>query len=264
MGNAPRSTGASDSWAERYGMELRGIITRYANQQPRSVQKHLGPSELGYACDRMVVGKMAGARRTNHVSDPWASIVGTSIHAWMADAFDWDNRHNAYLRWLTESRVTPDPGPDPHPGTADLYDAFSRAVVDWKGQGDSARAYLKKHGPPRHYYVQLLLYRRGYQNIGFPVDRIVLVSLPRTKSTLDDMHVWSHVPTQEDEALIDSVLAQTHFRQQVAELVRAGTVDLMDVTPEPDDHACYFCPYYRPQALHDGQYGCAGTLLRKQ
>jgi len=264
MASSPRSTGASDAWAEGYGAELRGIVTRYASQQPRSVQRHLGPSELGAACDRQVIGKMAGSKATNHVADPWASVVGTAIHAYLADAFNWDNRHNGYLRWLAEQRVTPDPGPDPHPGTADLYDAHSRAVVDHKCLGDSTRAKLKAKGPPRHYYVQLLLYRRGYQNIGFPVDRVVLAAWPRTKSFLDDMYVWSHVPTAEDDRLVDDVLAQTAFRQQAASLVRAGKLSLSDITPEPDDDSCYFCFLYRPQAAYDGQYGCPGTLTKRR
>ena len=263
MASSPRSTGANSSWAEGYGAELRGIVTRYAGQQPRSVQRHLGPSELGHLCDRQVVAKMAGSKATNHVADPWASIVGTAIHAYMADAFNWDNRHNGYLRWLPEQRVTPDPGPDPHPGTTDLYDAHERAVVDWKAQGDSTRAKLRSQGPPRHYFVQLLLYRRGYLNIGFPVDRVVLVSLPRTKSSLDDMYTWAHTPTADDDKLVDDVLAQTAFRQQVATLVRTGRLSIMDVPATPADDECFWCLLYRPQAAWDGEYGCPGTIERK-
>jgi hypothetical protein len=263
MRNVPHTTGASDPWAERYGMELRGIVTRYANQQPRSVQKHLGPSELGHECDRQVVAKMSGAKMTNHVADPWASIMGTAGHAYVAGAFEWDNVHNDYLRWLTEARVTPDPGPDPHPGTADLYDAHSRCVVDHKFQGDSTRAKLKSKGPPRHYYVQLLLYRQGYLNLGLPVERVVIASWPRTKSSLDDMYVWAHVPTPADDQLVRDVLVQTSYRQLVADAVRAGRFDLMDVPAVPEDSECYFCGLYRPQAAYDSLYGCPGTLMRK-
>ncbi len=263
MSAVPRSTSASDAWAEGYANELRGVITRYANRLPRNVQKHLGPSELGHECDRQVVGKMAGSRATNHVADPWASIMGTAGHAFAASAFDWDNEHNDYLRWLTEQRVTPDPGGDPHPGTADLYDWANRCVVDHKFQGDSTRRRLKNSGPPRHYFVQLLLYRQGYLNLGFPVDRIVIASWPRTRSTLDELYVWSHVPTPADDQLVRDVLAQTAFRQQLANLVREGTVNLMDIPAVPDDDECYFCALYRPQAKYDGQYGCPGTLMGK-
>ena len=264
LAHTPRSTNASDAWAERYAAELKGIVTRYAGRLPRSVQRHLGPSELGHECDRQVVAKMAGAPVTNHVADPWASIMGTAGHAFVADAFDWDNKHNGYYRWLTEQRVTPDPGPDAHPGTADLYDAHELALVDHKFQGDSTRARLRNQGPPRHYLVQTLLYRRGYLNVGFPVKRVVIVSWPRTKSSLDEMYVWSHVPTAADEKLVDDVLVQTRYRQLVADAVREGRFNLMDVPASPEDNECYFCGLYRPQALYDGLYGCPGTLLEKR
>lgn len=263
MSAAPRSVNASDAWAEGYSLEIKGILTRYAQRLPRQLQVHLGPSELGHECDRQVVGKMAGAKQTNHVADVWSSVMGTAGHAFVASAFDWDNEHNGYTRWLTERRVTPDPGPDPHPGTADLYDHVYQCVVDHKFQGDSTRSRLKTQGPPMHYYVQLLLYRQGYLNLGLPVNRVVIVSWPRTKSSLDEMYVWSHVPTAADDELVRSVLAQTAFRQQVAELVKAGKISLMDVPTKPEDTECYFCGLYRPQARYDGQYGCPGTLLEK-
>lgn len=77
--------------AQKYAMELREIIRRHAAYQPRSLQKFLGPSELGSPCDRQVAGKMAGLPGTNHTADPWASIVGTAIHAYLADCFDAEN-----------------------------------------------------------------------------------------------------------------------------------------------------------------------------
>jgi hypothetical protein len=95
MASLPKSTNASDAWAQRYGQELKGIVTRYAGRLPRQVQKHLGPSELGHECDRSVVAKMAGAKETNHVADPWASIMGTAGHAFVAGAFDWETSTTA-------------------------------------------------------------------------------------------------------------------------------------------------------------------------
>ena len=41
----------------------------------------------GY-CDRQVVSKMCGEPVTNHVADPWPSVVGTAVHAWLAEKFD--------------------------------------------------------------------------------------------------------------------------------------------------------------------------------
>jgi LAGLIDADG DNA endonuclease family protein len=124
-------------WAQRYSQELRDVVTRYAARLPRNVQRHLGPSELGHRCDRQLVGKMAGVSfgpgAGNMLHDPWASIVGTAIHAFLDDAFKWESRRNGD-RWVSEARVTPDPGAaSPHPGTADLYDKATRTLADHKG-----------------------------------------------------------------------------------------------------------------------------------
>jgi hypothetical protein len=126
----PAMPNSSSQWGALYAWELRDIITRAASRQPRNLQVHLGPSELGAVCDRNVIGKMAGQPRTGHVIDQWPSIIGTSVHAWLAEAFARENLLNGVTRWVPEARVVPLPG---HSGTADLYDAANYAVVDWKG-----------------------------------------------------------------------------------------------------------------------------------
>jgi hypothetical protein len=128
----PRMTGGNTLFAASYARELRTIATRRQHRSPRSVQRQLGPSELGAACDRLVVGKMAGEPITNHVSSPWPSIVGTAVHAWLADAFLKENESDKVLRWLPERRVRA-AILGHHPGTADLYDVFTKSVVDHKG-----------------------------------------------------------------------------------------------------------------------------------
>lgn len=81
-------------------------------------------------CHRLVIGKFAGEQITNHVTDPWPSIVGTAVHAWLAEKFLIENTINGVIRWVTEQRVHPDPL---YPGTADLYDAYEQVLVDHKG-----------------------------------------------------------------------------------------------------------------------------------
>lgn len=269
MNDVPKSTHGNSPWAESYGRTMKQLVKDRASRADRSMQRHLGPSELGEECDRQVVMKMAALSKTNNVSDPWASVMGTAGHAWVEEMYKWDNarllENGAAARWIPEMKVTPDPGDDPHPGTADLYDANWKALVDHKFLGDTSRAKLIAKGPKRVYYVQLLLYRRGYQNLGLPVERIVLLAWPRTKSSLDDLYVWEHTPTEADEALVDEVIAQTKQRQAIAELVQAGHIGIMDVPPTPSDDSCMFCPLYRPQAAYDRTiYGCPGTLLNKR
>lgn len=261
MRAAPAPLNGSTAWASRYAVELRRVVTEHAARAPRSTQTYLGPSELGAACDRQVAGKMAGLPATNHISDPWPSIVGTAIHAWLAEAFEGDNARSGVLRWIAEQRVTPHPN---HPGTADLYDAVNHAVVDHKCLGRTTLAKLRTHGPSRKYLVQLLLYGEGYRRLGLPVDRVVLAAYPRTEATLDGLYVWERAHTPEDDEILQAVFAQTDIRYAYATELREERIQLRDIPARPSDEECYYCPFYRPESRDGHHAGCPGTVGNRQ
>ena len=260
---SPRSVSGSSPWASRYAAELRRVFLEHAARAPRTLQQHLGPSELGVECDRQVAGKMAALPATNHVVDPWPSIVGTACHAWAADAFTADNMRRGVLRWIAEQRVTPHPD---HPGTADLYDAVELAVVDHKFLGESSMAKVRK-SPPRKYRRQLFLYALGYWRLGLPVRRIVLAAYPRTAATIDGLYVWENPEGFADEkgviapsvmAELEDTFAETVRRRGQADAVLAGRLRIEDVPIAADEQECYFCPFFRPQSARDNGPGCPG------
>lgn len=255
---SPSPPGGNTPWAARYAADLRQVIVTQASRQPRSTQLYLGPSELGADCDHQVVAKMIAAPTTNNVSDPWPSITGTAVHAWLAEKFRRENELTGILRWVTETRVAAHPL---HPGTADLYDALEQAVVDWKILGPTSLDKVRSPGgPSRRYKVQLLLYAAGYRNLGLPVKRVALAALPRTAPSLDAMYVWGHDCGPDDEALVEEVLRITAVRRQIAAEILKGNMTLSQVPITPDSTECFFCGQYRPQAARDGGPGCPGTL----
>jgi hypothetical protein len=258
MAAAPQAPGGGNtSWAHRYAGELRRVVHEHAASRPRQLQVHLGPSELGTPCDRQVAGKLARVSATNHVVDPWASIVGTAVHAWLAEAFTADNARHNLRRWVAEQRVVPHPD---HPGTADLYDAQEQAVVDHKCLGETSMAKVRDpDGPPIHYQVQLIMYGAGYRAMGLPVKRVALAAYPRTSHTLDGMYVWERPWNDSDFAIVEEVIKLTAVRRRWAEDIMSGRLTLTDVPATPSDDGCYFCPFYRPQAAHDGGPGCPGN-----
>jgi hypothetical protein len=256
MSAAPARLEGNTPWAARYAGELRRVVTTHANGSARNLQRHLGPSELGVPCDRQVVGKLAGQPVTNHVVDPWPSIVGTAVHAWLADAFTAANAGLDFPRWLAEQRVVPHPD---HSGTADLYDAQELAVVDHKCLGESSMAKVRgKNGPPIKYVIQLVLYGKGYRNLGLPVSRVALAAYPRTAATLDGLYVWERPTGPQDDALIEEVFKLTARRKVMAEEVLSGLTSITDIRTAPDDDECFFCPFYRPQSKRDKGPGCPG------
>jgi hypothetical protein len=247
-------------WAATYAAELREIVTRYADNAPRNVQRHLGPSEIGHVCDRQVAGKLAGLPKTNHVSDPWPSIMGVAGHAWMADCLASVNAQGP--RFLTEFRVTPSVEGlrefETHPGTGDGYDAKYLAVFDHKFLGNSRMDELIRKGPSRHYFVQFLLYMLGFRALDLPVERIVLLAWPRTKSSINGLYVWEHPVTEADFTFLRDVIApELARRKQWAAALLTGTAQLSDVPMDAADE-CQWCPFYRPQSARDGGPGCPG------
>ena len=266
MGAIPENPGSNSPWGVRYGRDIRDIIVHTAAHAPRSVQRHLGPSELGEPCHRQIVGKLVATEQpdnpsvatTNHVSDPWPAIIGTAVHAWFSAMLDHENDYIGFQRYLTELRVAPTPD---HPGSTDLYDRLEQAVCDWKILGPTSLAKIRSGHPPRKYYVQLLLYGLGCQLAGLPVRRVVIIACPRTAATLDQMYVWDHpVWSPDDAALLWEVLRVTEVRKKIAEEVLSGRMQINDVPVVPDDTSCFFCPQYRPQSAHDGGPGCSGTI----
>lgn len=256
----PPSSQGNTAWAARMAREAADVVTRYSDRRPRSLQKHIGPSELGVACDRQIVGKLIGEEKTNHVTDPWPSFVGTSVHAELEQAFQWDNeaRYGRNGRWFTERRVTPFAG---HPGTADLYDVTEQALLDHKCLGDSSMQKVRSTaGPSRKYVVQLGLYGVGYMREGLPVKRVGLIAWPRTGSTLHGVYVWERKMDSEYIDLIASVIEDTKRRKAMAALVLDGHATIAQIPRSPSGDECYFCPFYRPQSGHDGGPGCPGTV----
>lgn len=246
MASSPAPLNANTTWGGQYAYTLRNIIHEHASRAPRSLQSHLGPSELGSSCSRQVAGKMAALPVTNHVSDPWPSIRGTALHAWVAEAFMADNTRKGRIRWVAEQKVTPHPD---HPGTCDLYDAESRSVTDWKFLGASSMAKIKSpDGPPRHYVVQLLMYGLGYRLLGLPVDRVVIAACPATAASLDGMYIWERPYTPADDVLLEEVFQETKVRREWANKIIAGTATLNDVPSHPSDQNCFFCFAYRPDS----------------
>jgi hypothetical protein len=261
----PRAPGASSSWGMTYGQHIKQIMRHAAEHAPRSVQRTLGPSEIGAPCHRQIVGKLVGyampdhpgGQRTNHVPDMWPAIIGTAVHAWLGSTFERENDTLGFLRYLTELRVAPT---QDHPGNTDLYDTAEQAVVDWKVLGPGSLAKIRSGKPPRKYFVQTLLYGLGCQLMGLPVKRVVICALPRTEATLDSLYVWDHPVWSEDDALLlAEVLRVNEIRKQIADQVLAGQIRIDEVPIVPDDSECFFCAQYRPQSADDGGIGCPGT-----
>lgn len=246
---------------------LRGVLERHQQGSRRSMQRHLGPSQIGHPCDRHIAYRLRGGA----LSEPlkWAPLVGTWCHAGIAEAFWQENARLGRERYLIEQRVEFGSTTVPS-GTCDLFDTDAGEATDWKVTGKSTMDDYRRHGPGDVYRVQAHMYGYGWERAGYPVRSVRVVFLPRWSHVLSDAHEWAEPYSRE---LAMAALARA---DAIAGLAAALDLDahperyaVIHATPgEPDTRDgmpvganCRYCPWHRAWPEPDGPAdatGCPG------
>lgn len=178
--------------------ELRGIIETGISHAPRSMQKEIGPSELGTACPHCLAARLAGWTAKPGPDHGWTPMIGTSVHEHLQHLFDSDASvaPDGGKRFLTELRVPVGRiqgvtgGTDVH-GSIDLWDRTTRTTVDWKIVGDWSLNHKRSHGMPQQYEIQASLYGIGLQNTGENVRHSMIACMPKSgRKGLADALIW--------------------------------------------------------------------------
>ena len=243
LGSLPRARHDEAAAADATGLrsEIIRVIRHAADNAPRSLQRRIGPSEIGTPCTRQLGYKVADhdpAPGRASIHDPWPSIVGTATHAWLADAFEITNadatRRGEPEPWLLEQRVDVGLGLT---GSCDCFHVPSRTVLDWKVLGDTQYRRYTSDGPSETYRVQGHCYGLGWERAGFTVDRVGIGFFGRAKR-LSDLHIWSE-PYDREIAL----RALKRLRD-VGRIVEAGA-DPQRLPAVPGGQ-CHFCSYQGP------------------
>lgn len=229
-----------------FSTEIIRMVRAYDASRPRSMQKFLGPSEIGAPCSRQLAMKLAGVEEINQVADPWFPIIGSAVHEWMARMVGWYN--DVYLgraanpRFLVENRVKVDAenqGYDTS-GSTDVYDVDKRRVVDWKIVGtttmrkiDQGETPQEKAGP--QYTVQAMTYGKGWVQAGYPVDSVLIAFLPRS-NFLNKMKL---IEMPFDQGIADAAQARVAAIDQMRKVI----------PPEqfPAGGCTIWCPFYQPK-----------------
>lgn len=238
--------------------ELLDIIRGTINNQPRTRQTRIGPSELGHPCDRWMSHKLRGDPAVNRQQTAWIPTVGTAVHAWLEYVFT-DNMSPALAageepRWLLEQQV--DVGSVDGvtiTGSCDLYDTVTATVVDWKTCGKTRLDKYRRHGPAPDYRVQAHLYGRGWTRRDRPVDTVAICFLPRNSDLTDT--VWWSEPY--DEQIAVAALA----RAEAISLANRALGELAPAAMFTTDHNCGYCPWYQTGAT-DLTRACPGDPSR--
>lgn len=176
-------------------VEIDQIIVNSITHQPRSLQKRIGPSEIGDECDHCLAAKLAGWTKHDPMV-PWAATVGTGGHLLMETFF---HRHNqehtprgGAKRFVMEETIPVGYiGNTEITGSTDLLDLETGMTVDWKFVGKSSLDKYRRQGPSQKYRVQAHLYAHGWNRAGIPVQYVSICFLPRATNTWTQ-HFWWH------------------------------------------------------------------------
>ncbi|MFC4061489.1 hypothetical protein ACFOWE_24580 [Planomonospora corallina] len=226
---------------------LDAALKHAVTHQPRSLQRELGPSEIGCPCDRRLGYRLAGVDPVNpHL--PWLAYLGTALHGRLAADLDGRTLPDG-ARLLAEQPLdVGEVGGRTVTGTSDLY--VAGVVVDWKLVGTTSLRRYRAHGPGHQYRVQLHTYGRGYRRRGLPVTHVAIAFLPRTRE-LVHRHWW-HEPY--DERIAVEALRRV---EAIAAAVAAAGPHVLPLLRTAEAH-CLYCPWFRPGST-DLTRACPGT-----
>lgn len=164
-----------------------GVIESAIAAHPRSLQKRIGPSEIGIECDRRILYKLAGINEPPR-PPAWKPAVGTAVHDQLERWFDGEipNGDLTASDWVTEWEITVGmlgSGAEAIPitGHADLFHRPTGTVVDHKLVGPKQLTKYRLHGPSNQYRVQAHLYGKGFTESGGwePAQHVAISFLPR-------------------------------------------------------------------------------------
>ena len=225
------------------------VVNNRSANAPRSQQKRIGLSEVGEVCVRKTAYKLLDWEKTNPATDPWASISGTAIHAWLADAFLNTNEGNFMVEHSV--RVT-----DELAGTADLFDINNKMVIDHKCVGATSMKSRKKDGMTHQQRVQINLYGLGLENefgVG-SVEKVALAFYP-LGGRLDGLHTI--VEPYNRQLALDAIQRIEDTQVLLWQLDPESNPANWELLPKTPTRSCSYCPWFLPFSK-DGSKGCAG------
>lgn len=232
--------------------QLISMVRWASDGAPRTQQVLLGPSELGEPCSRRLGYKIAGVKPVN-ITDPWPSLVGTAIHTWFEKTV---NEYQQALkqpgRWLTEVTAPIDQFVTGH---VDLFDTATNSVWDLKTMNSDKIRKCREEGPLEQHRTQIHLYGLGMSQLGYRVDRVGLVAVPRS-GWLSGMWVWSE---DYDEQVARRALTRMYdVASQVIELGVDEHPEQLNMVPATPSRLCSFCEFYTGRQQEPG-IGCPGS-----
>ena len=212
---------------------------------PRSLQRQIGPSEIGTDCIRCLARKMLEIEKLpiESPSDmPWLPFIGTAVHASLEEIFARDNDKRGSVRWLIETRLPIGRiGDMDISGSCDLFDKETGTVIDHKVVGATKLRSLPKKGPGNTYRIQAHLYGYGWTKLGLEVNEVAVKFYPRNDIQMTSGYFW-YEKYDEEIALKALERANEVYRQANEAQDRGKLNEFLKVCATSTD--CFSCHDY--------------------
>lgn len=222
--------------------EIVGELRESIVNHPRSLQRRIGPSEIGNPCPRGLIAALFDLPKLPEPPNLRA-WVGTQMHAGMegimADSF---MQHAADSpRYLLEHKVTVgEIAGEPLTGSVDCFDVLSGTVVDYKSKSKTRLLDHRRHGPGLTYRVQAHSYGLGMFNAGYDVNQVMFLFLPRD-GEFSDIFYWAE--PFDPQIALDALTRANQLHALGVLLTPQGALDAL---PHCDGEFCRTCGNYRP------------------
>lgn len=209
---------------------LTGALNAQDSGRDRSKQIEIGPSQIG-GCRRQVYYQLIDAPKT-HEPDKLSSMMGTAIHAMIAEAIKRDDPFGD--NFLIEQEMTA----FGIPAHTDLYIRDKQLVVDWKTTTKASLRYF----PSEQQIMQVQLYAHMLKANGENPKEVALVTLARDGKM---EHIMVHSEPYNPQVAEDGL--------QWLEEVKQAAEKKEIPAPEKPKHFCFAsCSWYDPT----GEVGC--------
>jgi hypothetical protein len=217
-------------------IDLQGMLIKsleaFDSQRDRSQQIEVGPSAIG-GCRRQVYHILKESPKVNTETESLASILGTFIHAGIAEAIKREDPFGD--NFIIEQEVTF----GNLKGHVDLFIKDQGLVVDWKTTKKASLRYF----PKLQQRLQVQVYGYLLSQNGHDVKNVSLVAIPRDGIMTE---IRAHVEPYDEALALEGLTWLNDLRALVA---------LNGPAPEPTERLNFcanYCDYYDPT----GEIGC--------
>ena len=211
------------------------IISEITKPSERDKQRLIGPSGIG-GCPRCVGDELASVLPEQYPdlidndSFGLGAWIGTAVHYWLDEHLDIPGAIKEQKNPIFELE-----GYGLIKGSTDLF--VDGHVWDWKILGranfDKLRL-LYKAGPNKiptqTYRVQAMLYGYGWEQLGYKVETVNILAIPKLSNDPDDIRWYTEIYNRE------IALKSIDRLENIWNYVRGGRLEEL-----PSDDTCYNC-----------------------